>query len=64
MLKTLFDINREIAQISALSWSKVNKYEYLIHKETLPTDQGQLIQQTKFAYFPYFLYFHIKIINN
>ena len=40
LLKTLFDINREIVQISALSWSKVNKYEYLIHKETLPTDQG------------------------
>ena len=38
--KTLqYDINREAAKISALSSGKIDKYEYLIEEEILPSDQ-------------------------
>ena len=35
--KMQFEINRELAQISALSSGKIDKYEYLMVEEILPT---------------------------
>ena len=45
-----FDINREAAKISALSSSKIDKYEYLTGKEILPPDQSRKIGPAKFIY--------------
>ena len=50
--KLQYDINREAAKISALSSGKINKYEYLIDKEILPSNQQQIIEQAKFTYSP------------
>ena len=44
------DINREAAKISALSFGKTDKYEYLTGKEILPSDQNRIIEQAKFTY--------------
>ena len=46
------DINREAAKISALSSGKLDKYEYLTGEEILPSNQQQIIDQTKFTYSP------------
>ena len=48
--KLQYDINRETAKISALSSGKLDKYEYLTGEEILPSNQQQIIQQTKFNY--------------
>ena len=48
----LYDINREAAKMSALSWSKINKYEYLTGEEVLPFNKKQIIEQAKFIYSP------------
>ena len=45
--KLQYDINREVAKISALSSSK---YEYLTGEEILPSYQQQIIEQAKFTY--------------
>ena len=45
--KLQYDINR--AKISALSSSKINKYEYLAGEEILPSYQIRIIEQTKFT---------------
>ena len=50
--KLQYDINREAAEISALSSGKIDKYEYLTGKEILPSNQQQIIEQAKFAYSP------------
>ena len=50
--KRQYDINREAAKISALSSGKIHKYEYLTSKNILPSDQQQIIEQTKFTYSP------------
>ena len=50
--KLQYDINREAAKISALSSAKIHKYEYLTGKDMLPTNQQQIIEQTKFTYSP------------
>ena len=50
--KLQYDINREIAKISALSSGKIDKYEYLTGKEILPSNQQQIIEQAKFTYSP------------
>ena len=50
--KVQYDINREAAQISALSSGKLDKYEYLTGEEILPSNQQQIIQQAKFNYSP------------
>ena len=50
--KLHYDINREPAKISALSSCKLDKYEYLNGEEILPSNQQQIIQQTKFNYSP------------
>ena len=45
-----YNINREAAKISALSSGKLRKYEYLTGEDILPSNQQQIIQQTKFTY--------------
>ena len=50
--KLQYDINREAAKISALSSSKIYKYEYLTGEDILPSNQQQIIEQTKFTYSP------------
>ena len=49
--KLQYDINREAAKISALSSGEIDKYEYLAGEEILPSNQQQIIQQAKFAYY-------------
>ena len=46
--KLQYNINREAAKISALSSGKIDKYEQLTGQETLPLNQSQIIEQTKF----------------
>ena len=48
--KLQYDINREAAKISALSSSKIDKYEYLTCEEILPSNQQQILEQAKFTY--------------
>ena len=50
--KLQHNINREPAKISALSSSKIDKYEHLTGEEILPSNQQQIIQQAKFTYSP------------
>ena len=50
--KLQYEINREAAKISALSSSKIDKYEYLTGEEILPSNQQQIIEQAKFTYSP------------
>ena len=50
--KLQYDINRKAAEISALSSSKIDKYENLTGKEILPSNQQQIIEQTKLNYSP------------
>ena len=50
--KLQYDINREAAKISALSSGKLPKYEYLTGEDILPSNQQQIIEQTKFTYSP------------
>ena len=48
--KLQYDINREGAKISAFSSGKLHKYEYLTGENILPSNQQQIIEQTKFTY--------------
>ena len=50
--KLQYDISREAAKISAVSSGKFDKYEYLTDEEILPSNQRQIIEQTKFTYSP------------
>ena len=50
--KLQYNINREAAKVSALSSSKIDKYEYLTGEEILPSDQSRIIEQAKFTYSP------------
>ena len=50
--KLQYDIKREAAKMSALSSGKIHKYEYLTGEEILPSNQQQIIEQTKFTYSP------------
>ena len=50
--KVQHDINREAAEISALSSGKIHKYEYLTGEDILPSNQQQIIEQAKFTYSP------------
>ena len=45
-------VNREFAEISALSSDKIYKQEYLTGQEIIPSNQKQIIEQTKFTYSP------------
>ena len=64
--KLQYDINREAAKISALSWNKIGEYEYLTVEEILPSNQKQVIEQAKFTYSPLGKVFgkQIKIIED
>ena len=42
--------NKISREISALSSSKIDKYEYLTGEEILPSDQSRIIEQAKFIY--------------
>ena len=48
--KLQYNINRESAKISALWSGKLQKYEYLTGEDILPSNQQQIIEQTKFTY--------------
>ena len=50
--KPQYDFNREAAKISALSSGKIGKYEHLTGEEILPSNQKQIIEQTKLTYSP------------
>ena len=50
--KLQYDLNKEAAKISALSSGKIHKYEYLTGEDILPSNQQQIIEQTKFNYYP------------
>ena len=50
--KLQYDINREIAKISALLSGKTHKYEYLTGEDILDSNQQQIIEQAKFSYSP------------
>ena len=50
--KLQYDINREAAKISALSSSKIHKYEYLTGEDILPSNQQQIIEQARLPYSP------------
>ena len=47
-----YDINREAANLSALSSGKTHKYEYLTGEDILPSNQQRIIEQAKFTYSP------------
>ena len=50
--KLQYDVSREAAKISVLSSGKTNKYKCLTGEEVLPSNQKQIIGQSKFTYFP------------
>ena len=50
--KLQYDINREAANISALSSGKIDKYEFLAGEEILPSDQNRIVEQAKFRHSP------------
>ena len=50
--KLQYDINREVAKISALSLGKIDKYEYLTGEQIVSYDQSRIIEQAKFTYSP------------
>ena len=50
--KLQYDINREVAKISASSSGKIRSYEYITGEEILPSDQRKVIEQANFAYPP------------
>ena len=47
-----YDINREAVKISALLSGKIDKYEYLIGEEILPSGQSKITKQAKCIYSP------------
>ena len=50
--KLQYDINRKAAEISAKSSGNLHKYEYLTGKDILPSNQQQIIEQTKLTHSP------------
>ena len=48
--KIQYDVNRELANISDLSSGKIDTYEYLTGEEILPSNEQEMIEQTKFTY--------------
>ena len=50
--KVKYSINREAAQISALSSVKTDKYKFHKGEEILPSDQRRRIEQAKFTCSP------------
>ena len=62
--KISYDNNREAPKISALLSGKIDKYEYLIGEEILPSDQSRIIEQAKFTYSPFGKAFEKQIKTN
>ena len=52
MKKLQYDINRQVAEVSALSCGKIDKNKYLTGEEILLFNKRQIIQQANFAYCP------------
>ena len=50
--KLQYDINIEAAKVSALSSGKIHKYQYLTGEDILPSNQQEIIEQTKFTHSP------------
>ena len=50
--KLQYDIKRKAAKLSGLPSGKFDKYEYLTHKDILPSNQQQIKEQAKFTYSP------------
>ena len=50
--KLQYDFNKKAIDISALSSSKIDKYEYIADKDISPSNQQQIIEQSKFTYSP------------
>ena len=50
--KLQYDTNREAAKISSKSSGEFHNYEYLTGEDILPSNQEQMIEQTKFTYSP------------
>ena len=50
--KIQYNINREAANILALSSREIRKCEYLTGEDTLPSNQQQIIEQAKFTCSP------------
>ena len=48
--KLQHSIDREAANLSALSSSKIDKSDYLTGEEIVPSDQSRIIEQAKFTY--------------
>ena len=51
--KLKYDINTEVAKISALSSGKIHKHEYLTGEDMLLSNQQQIIEQARFTYSPF-----------
>ena len=62
--KLQYNINREAAKLSALSSGEIRKYEYLTGEYILPSNQQQVIEQTKFTHSPLGKAFDKKIKKN
>ena len=50
--KLQYNIDREVAKISALLSEKIHKYGYLTGEDILPSTQQQIIEQAKITYSP------------
>ena len=50
--KLKLNVNREAAQLSALSSGKIHKYQCLTGEDILPLNQQQITEQAKFTYSP------------
>ena len=50
--KLQYDIEREVAQISALLSGKIDKYEHLTGEETIPCHQRRRIEKAELTYSP------------
>ena len=48
--KLQYNINWEAAKILVLSSAKIHKYEYLTGADILPSNQQQIMEQTRFTY--------------
>ena len=50
--KMQYHVNREAAKISALSFGKIDNYEYLTNEKILLSNQRQVTEQAKFTFSP------------
>ena len=50
--KMQYHVNREAAKISALSFGKIDNYEYFTNEKILLSNQRQVTEQAKFTFSP------------